>query len=159
MKKSSSLFSRITRTSNKLNSLVFVALPLLLVLLAALFWSTQRIIEQEKRRLEVDFSSYIGYLKEQERFLLELTKENNYLSEMIESQNYSLKYQPTPEEWPLSLLEGKGSLVGMPFTLACDNNLECSHLPNILFSLGAYLADYYSTFWGASYYPAAAVFL
>lgn len=158
MKKYPSPFSRITRTSNQLNSLIFVALPLLLVLLAALFWSTERIIEQEKRRLEVDFSSYIGYLREQETFLLELAKENNHLSEIIESRSYSLKYQKTPEEWPLSLLEGKESLVGMPFTLACDNNLECTQLPSILFSLGAYLADYYSTFWGASYFPAAAVF-
>lgn len=158
MKKYPSPFSRITHTSNQLNSLIFVALPLLLVLLAALFWSAERIIEQEKRRLEVDFSSYIGYLREQERFLLELVKENNHLSEMIETRNYSLEYQKTPEEWPLSLLEGKETLVGMPFTLACDNNLECTHVPSILFSLGAYLADYYSTFWGSSYFPAAAVF-
>lgn len=158
MKKYPSPFSRITRTSTQLNSLIFVALPLLLVLLAALFWSAERIIEQEKRRLEVDFSSYIGYLREQEKFLLELAKENNHLSEIIESRNYSLEYQQTPEDWPLSLLQGKESLVGMPFTLACDNNLECTHLPSILFSLGAYLADYYSTFWGASYFPAAAVF-
>lgn len=144
MKKYPSPFSRITHTSNQLNSLIFVALPLLLVLLAALFWSTERIIEQEKRRLEVDFSSYIGYLREQERFLLELAKENNHLSEILETRNYSLEYQKTPEEWPLSLLEGKETLVGMPFTLACDNNLECTHVPSILFSLGAYLADYYS---------------
>ncbi|GAB1437822.1 hypothetical protein MASR2M36_05610 [Providencia sp.] len=58
----------------------------------------------------------------------------------------------------MKLLEGKESVVAMPFTLACGNHLECSKVPSVLFSLGAYLADFYSTFWGGSYYPATAVF-
>ena len=153
-----SAFSRVTKTSNRISSLLFVALPLLLVLLATLLWSAERIIDQEKRRLQVDFSSFIGYLREQETFLAALKKQNQNLSQLIESRNYSLEYQKLPSKWPLRLLEGKESVVAMPFTLACGTHLECNKVPSILFSLGAYLADYYSTFWGSSYFPAAAVF-
>ncbi|MGO2347687.1 MAG: hypothetical protein ACTH64_18260 [Providencia sp.] len=70
-----SAFSRVTKTSNRISSLLFVALPLLLVLLATLLWSAERIIDQEKRRLQVDFSSFIGYLREQETFLAALKKQ------------------------------------------------------------------------------------
>lgn len=158
MNNPTSAFSHITRTSARINSLIFVVIPLLLVLLTTLLWSASRIIEQEKRRLEVDFSSFIGYLREQENFLLQLKKQNQNLSQLIESRSYALKPQIAPIDWPLKLLEGKESLVSMPFTLACDKMMECSKVPSVLFSLGSYLADSYSTFWGSSYYPAAAVF-
>ena len=151
-------FSRITRTSGRTNSILIVALPLLFILIATLFWSAERIVQQETKRLEVDFRSFIGYINEQEKFLRALNKQNQDLSELVESRSYAIKYQSLPKKWPLRLLEGKESLVAMPFTLACDKSLECSHVPSILFSLGAYLADYYSTFWGGSYFPAAAVF-
>lgn len=151
-------FSRITRTSGRTNSILTVALPLLLILIATLFWSAERIVQQETKRLEVDFRSLIGYINEQEKFLRSLNKQNQNLSELVESRTYAIQEQSLPTEWPLRLLEGKESLVAMPFTLACDKSLDCSQVPSILFSLGAYLADYYSTFWGGSYFPAAAVF-
>lgn len=151
-------FSRITRSSGRTNSILTVTLPLLLVLIATLFWSANRIVHHETRRLEVEFKSFIGYLLEQEVFLKALNKQNQDLSELLESRTYSINDQFLPKDWPLRLLEGKESIVAMPFTLACGNNLECSRVPSILFSLGAYLADFYSTFWGRSYYPAAAVF-
>ncbi|HHR5884310.1 TPA: ATP-binding protein [Providencia alcalifaciens] len=151
-------FSRITRSSGRTNSILTVTLPLLLVLLTTLFWSANKIVHQETRRLEVEFKSFIGYLIEQEIFLKALNKQDQDLSELLESRTYSINDQFLPRDWPLRLLEGKESIVAMPFTLACGNNLECSRVPSILFSLGAYLADFYSTFWGRSYYPAAAVF-
>ncbi|HHR6130922.1 TPA: ATP-binding protein [Providencia alcalifaciens] len=156
--KSPTAFSRITRSSGRTNSILTVTLPLLFVLITTLFWSADRIVQQETRRLEVEFKSFIGYLIEQETFLKSLNKQNQDLSELLESRTYSINDQFLPKEWPLRLLEGKESIVAMPFTLACGTNLECSRVPSILFSLGAYLADFYSTFWGRSYYPAAAVF-
>lgn len=151
-------FSRITRTSGRANSILTVALPLLCILITTLFWSAERIVQQETRRLEVDFRSFIGYLSEQENFLRALNKQNQDLQKLVESRTYSINYHDLPQEWPLRLLEGKESIVAMPFTLSCDNHLECTQVPSILFSLGAYLADFYSTFWGRSYFPAAAVF-
>ncbi|MGF7481278.1 ATP-binding protein [Providencia sp. SP181] len=151
-------FSRITRTSGRTNSILTVTFPLLFILIATLFWSAERIVQQETRRLEVDFRSLIGYINEQEKFLRSLNKQNQDLSELVESRTYAIQEQSLPTKLSLHLLEGKESLVAMPFTLACDRSLECSRVPSILFSLGAYLADYYSTFWGGSYFPAAAVF-
>lgn len=151
-------FSRITRNSGRTNSILTVALPLLFILIATLVWSAERIIQQETKRLEVDFRTLTGYIFEQEKFLIALNQQNQDLSELVESRTYSINYQSFPKKWPLQLLEGKESLVAMPFTLGCNESLECSRVPSILFSLGAYLADFYSTFWGGSYYPAAAVF-
>ena len=155
---SSTAFSRITRTSGRTNSILTVALPLLFILIATLVWSAERIVQQETKRLEVDFSTLIGYILEQEKFLIALNHQNQDLSELVESRTFSINYQTPPKKWPLRLLEGKESIVAMPFTLGCNESLECSRVPSILFSLGAYLADFYSTFWGGSYYPAAAVF-
>ncbi|WP_241098300.1 ATP-binding protein [Providencia rettgeri] len=151
-------FSRITRTSGRTNSILTIAFPLLFILITTLIWSAERIVQQETKRLEVDFRSLIGYINEQEKFLRSLNKQNQDLIELVESRTYAIQEQFLPTRSPLYLLEGKESLVAMPFTLACDKSLECSNVPSILFSLGAYLADYYSTFWGGSYFPAAAVF-
>ncbi|MBW5405319.1 ATP-binding protein [Morganella morganii] len=151
-------FSRITRNSGRTNSILTVTLPLLFILIATLVWSAERIVQQETKRLEVDFRTLIGYILEQEKFLIALNQQNQDLSELVESRTYSINYQTPPKKWPLRLLEGKESIVAMPFTLGCNESLECSRVPSILFSLGAYLADFYSTFWGGSYYPAAAVF-
>lgn len=141
-------FSRITRTSGRTNSILTVTFPLLFILIATLFWSAERIVQQETKRLEVDFRSLIGYINEQEKFLRSLNKQNQDLSELVESRTYAIQEQSLPTKLSLHLLEGKESLVAMPFTLACDKSLECTKVPSILFSLGAYLADYYSTFWG-----------
>ncbi|MFV8221375.1 hybrid sensor histidine kinase/response regulator, partial [Enterobacter cloacae complex sp.6700776] len=111
--KSPTAFSRITRSSGRTNSILTVTLPLLFVLITTLFWSADRIVQQETRRLEVEFKSFIGYLIEQETFLKALNKQNQDLSELLESRTYSINDQFLPKEWPLRLLEGKESIVAM----------------------------------------------
>ncbi|PJI52271.1 hypothetical protein CTI14_45115 [Methylobacterium radiotolerans] len=47
----------------------------------------------------------------------------------------------------------------MAFSLACEQATDCPTAGRRLANLGEFLADFYSSFWAASYYPASTVFL
>lgn len=53
-------FSRIARTSRRLNIALFGILPVALILIGALLWGAQRIIKQEENRLLMDFAVLVG---------------------------------------------------------------------------------------------------
>ena len=151
-------FSRVTRTSRRLNLALFGVLPLVLVLAGALFWGGQRFIKQEQERLELDFSILIGYVHEQEEFLKKLQIQNSRLGENTLRTPDRIVDVPTANKDGLQIFESQLGFVDMPFSLACDSG-ECPPRTSFIFAVGGYLSDFYSTFWGGSYYPAGTVFL
>lgn len=149
---------RITRTSRRQNWLLFGILPIVVALVSALLWGGQRIIDRERDRLLVDFSTLVGYIKEQEIFLSQLRAQSQDLEAIPYSRVTSFHEVDAPADWRARLFLGQESVVDMPFSLACALPAKCSAAPGTLFQLGSYLSDFYSTFWASSYFPAAAVF-
>lgn len=149
---------RIKRTSRRQNWLLFGILPIVVALLSALLWGGQRIIERERDRLLVDFSTLIGYIKEQEIFLRQLRSQSQDLDAIPQARVTNFHEVDVPSDWQARLFMGQESVVDMPFSLACAQPTQCSAAPGILFQLGSYLSDFYSTFWASSYFPAAPVF-
>ena len=72
-------FSRITRTSRRLNLALFGVLPIALVLISAILWSWQRLIKQEEEKLLLDFTVFMGYIEAEERFLQGFRTQNALL--------------------------------------------------------------------------------
>ncbi|MFC0227972.1 hybrid sensor histidine kinase/response regulator [Serratia aquatilis] len=151
-------FSRIAHTSRRQNWVLLGLIALAIVLAAGFYWGTQRIIKQEVNRFTLDFSTLVGYAHEQEIFLRQLRNQNGQLYYLSVPRVNSFKQIPTSSEWGGRLFEGRESSVDMPFSLFCDKEADCPKAPGMLFALGSYLVDFYSSFWASSYFPAAAVF-
>lgn len=151
-------FSKITHTSRRQNKVLFALVTLAVILTAGLYWGTQRIINQERGRFTLDFSTLVGYIHEQEIFLRRLRSQNEQLSYLPIPRVNSFREVTTSSEWGGRLFAGRESPVNMPFSLFCEKQADCPNAPGMLFSLGSYLADFYSSFWAASYFPAASVF-
>ncbi|NXZ86470.1 response regulator [Serratia fonticola] len=149
-------FSRVTYTSLRQNKVLFAFAVLAMVLAAGLYWGTQRIIDQERGRFTLDFLTLMGYAHEQETFLHQLRHQSGQLSALPDVQLGSFHEIATLPAWGDRLFEGRESAVDMPFSLLCEKN--CPNKPEALLPLGSYLADFYSSFWAASYFPAATVF-
>lgn len=151
-------FSKITHSSRRQHWVFFTLIPIAILLAVGMYWGTQRAIEQEQRRFTLDFSTLIGYVNEQESFLRQLQRQNKRLATLPFLRVASFHEVSAPAGWSSRLFEGRESAVDMPFSLACQGLTDCPKIPGALFSLGSYLADFYSSFWASSYFPAATVF-
>ena len=159
MRKPDTPFARITRMSRWLNFTLFGILPFALVLVGALYWGLNRIVEQERERLKLDFSILVGYIQAQEQFLDKLRAHGPTLPAEGIFTTIKLPAADVPERFGMQLFEGQHTYAEMAFSLACEQASDCPTAGRRLASLGEFLADFYSSFWAASYYPASTVFL
>ncbi len=152
-------FGKIARASRWLNLALFGILPLVLVLASGFFWGLQRIVEQEQERLNLDFTILVGYVHSQEQFLNKLRSHSGSLPPENASATIPLHAVSGRERFGMQLLEGQNSNAEMAFSLACEDTSDCQASGRRLAGLGGYLADFYSTYWASSYYPASTSFL
>ncbi len=151
-------FYRVTQTLRRQSWLLFGLFPASIILAAGLFWGLQRIVEQERSRLELDFSSLVGYANEQEVFLNQLRGQNLQqlsLPFLDAANSREIMLSPVLSE---RLFEGQSSSVDMPFSWSCDKATGCLLEPENIFALGNHLSDFYSSFWVQSYFPASTAF-
>ncbi|MEN5157445.1 hybrid sensor histidine kinase/response regulator [Achromobacter spanius] len=159
MRKPDTPFARITRTSRWLNFALFGILPFALILIGALYWGLNRIVDQERDRLKLDFSILVGYIQAQEQFLGRLRAHNASLPQEGLATTINLHAADVPERFGMQIFEGQHTYAEMAFSLACEQASDCPTAGRRLANLGEFLADFYSSFWAASYYPASTVFL
>lgn len=159
MRKQDTPFARITRSSRWLYFALFGILPFALVLVGALYWGLNRIVEQERERLKLDFSILIGYIHAQEQFLSKLRSHSAFLPQENVSTSISLRTSAVADRFGMQLFEGQHTNAELAFSLACEDTLDCPTAGRRLANLGGYLADFYSSYWAASYYPASTIFL
>ncbi|WZB72776.1 hypothetical protein WJ968_17945 [Achromobacter xylosoxidans] len=145
-------FSRITRTSRRLNLALFGVLPIALVLISAILWSWQRLIKQEEEKLLLDFTVFMGYIEAEERFLQGFRTQNALLQGPPSSPDVSWHETPPSERQGTAFYEGRRTAV---FN-ALHRIVPVSRLharPAQLSAMGSYLSAYYSTYWPTTYYP------
>ncbi|WP_394304600.1 ATP-binding protein [Pseudomonas danubii] len=147
---------RIAQNFRRLNLLLFVILPLLLIMGGALFWGGQRIIRQEQERIAVDFQLLTRYLDEQ-KVLLERVKSEPFGNHDPQSPASIFRLMDQQYALGATLFQGSHSSVETPFTLVCEDMLQCPLDSPRAASFGRYLADLYSSFWVRSSYPASAL--
>ncbi|WP_447982493.1 response regulator [Achromobacter kerstersii] len=151
--------SRIARTSRRLNTALFGILPVALILIGALLWGAQRIIKQEEDRLLMDFAVLVGYIHEQEGFLIQFSKENQRLDGRPPIEHVELGAPMAASRPDFRLYRGQHAFVAMPFSLLCRYAADCPAAGSPVPAASGYFADFYSTFWANSYFPSAAAFL
>lgn len=151
-------FSKITQALRRQNWLLFGLLPVFIILASGFYWGAQRIIAQEQGRFALDFSTLIGYVNEQELFLRRLQSKNAQQPPMRLQDAANFREIIAPPDWNGRLFEGQESVADLPFSWLCGKEFDCSQPPENVFDLGSYLADFYSSFWASSYFPASVVF-
>ena len=150
---------RLTQESRWTNRVLLAVLSLALLLAGALLWGSMRILAQEHSKLDFEFRELIGYIDSQEDFLRQLHQQSAALDQIPMTREALIHEQPSLDGWDARLFEGQESVVDLPFTLACSPPYLCPNASERVRALGAYLADFYATFWASSFFPSATAFL
>ncbi|MDS1142214.1 ATP-binding protein [Pusillimonas sp. SM2304] len=154
-----SALTKVTRTSQRSNLALFGILPLALVLVSLLIWGVQRISGQEQQKLQMDFKIVTRYVAQHEKFLATLDRQNRLLKP-LDIVPLTGQHTPAPAERPNAMFyEGQHALAAMPFSLMCGQQARCPIQGKEIVGIGGYLSDFYSKYWAASFFPAAAAFL
>ncbi len=135
-------FQTISRHLHRQSIAIFGSLALVLVLSGLLVVGAQRVIEQERRRLTVDFQTTVAYIREQERFLQQLHTQNG-------------RFHLATTEHSSTRNENEA----VSFTMHSGESLVAQSLQQAYSAIGHHMAEVYASFWAVSYYPASFLLL
>lgn len=151
-------FHAITRQLLRQNLTILGCAALVLVLMGLLLLGMQNIIERKRDALEVDFANTVGYIHEQEQFLLQLRLQNARLTTLLDAHSI----RPGSEDQASHVAAELGHYGGdQPFSVIEEAQSGKANLVShqAYLSLGRHLADHYFAFWAFSYFPSPSVVL
>lgn len=146
---------KLTATSLRLNALLAIAVSLAVLLLGTCYWAIDRLIQEEREKLEFHFSRLIGDIHEHEEFLVRAVRQSDLATQSLDHELIPFQKKLLQRSSHVSLYEAREFSFAMPFTLALPTTeLEES---DSIFALGVMMANFYSTYWATSHYPATQV--
>lgn len=150
---------KILQWSRRHNWLLFGIVPLTFALAVLLLWGSLRIIEQEKKRLILDFSTLVSYIKEQEKFLQDIKDPSGFSFTVKHEKSLN---RDTFEKYPgdrddyYSVPDSQANLT---YSWKCSKNINCSDTEQNIAPYGIYLSYKFLSFWSSSYFPSSPVWL
>ena len=158
MKQYNALLENLARSSLRLNKGMTALLGLAVLLLAFSVWSIQRLIDEHNDTVNIHFARLMENIREQEYFLKALVRQS-VEGELLERHRpLDASLTPMVAEGP-EIFEGQAFSFTLPFSVKLDRErVESSQMPRI-FSQGANLAAFYSSFWSAAHYRSPQVIL
>ncbi|MCS3431109.1 response regulator [Klebsiella sp. BIGb0407] len=124
-----------------------------------LLWGSLRIIEQEKKRLVLDFSTLVSYAREQEKFLQDINDPQDFSfiakNESVLNRGVIEKYPGTHDDY-YSIPESQAN---MTYSWECSKNADCTKTEHDITPYGIYLSYKFLNFWSSSYFPSSSVWL
>ncbi|MGO2451872.1 ATP-binding protein [Pseudomonas taetrolens] len=158
MHQPNTFLEKLASSSLRLNKGLLVLAALVLLLLGISYLGVQRMIDEQRDTLQFHFARLMENIREQEAFLANIAQasaKGEYLP-MTVAPPYVQKARP--EEGP-NVYEGRSLPFSLPFSVKIDpSRIAASQYPKV-FSLGSYLAAYYSAFWATSHYQSPQVIL
>lgn len=144
---------KILQWSRRHNWLLFGIVPLTFALAVLLLWGSLRIIEQEKKRLVLDFSTLVAYAREQEKFLQDINDPRDF---SFTDKNESVLRQGVFEKYPGiqdDYYSIPDSQANMTYSWECSKRADCTKTGQDITPYGVYLSYKYLNFWSSSYFP------
>lgn len=148
----------LTRSSSRLNMSVTILLGLTLVLAGFSAWSIKRLIGEYNDLVSIHFTRLMMDIREQDSFLKTLVKQSLREGLLDHQRIERTAFTPLPEMGP-NIFQGQAFPFSLPFTVKLDHSLFTASDAEKIFSQGANLADFYTTFWAASHYSSPPMFL
>ena len=156
-------FHKVVRSFQWLHILAFGGLFTALLLAIALFWGGQRILEQEREKISLEFLSLTTYLNSQENFLLKLQQQNQSLTQWQEPTSpRRIEQMSLPDGTPY--LFAQPALVDIPYSIFCSKDSNCPlkaleqrQVDPRIYAAGDYLSDIYTAYWATSYFPGTTI--
>ena len=152
------LMEKLASSSSRLNKSLLVLGALVLLLMGVSYLGMTRMIEERRETLQFHFARLMENVREQEVFLRDIARESTKGERLPLITLPPYLQKPLPEEGP-DIYEVRSLPFSLPFSLKIDpQRIAADQRPKV-FTLGAYLAAYYSAFWSASHYQSPQVIL
>ncbi|MGF6154141.1 response regulator [Pseudomonas fluorescens] len=156
MKHDNALLEKLTRSSLRLNKGLVVLLGVALLLIGTSYWSCQRLIEEQYDEVRFHFSRLMGNIREQETFLKTLSQ-YSVQDELLNNENtLEHLHKAQPQE---GIYQEQEFSFSMPFSIKVNQQKIASSEHPKVFTLGAHLSTFYSTFWSVSHFQSPQIFL
>lgn len=158
MKNHHSRLDNLARISMRLNKGMIALLGLALLLMTFGLWSIQRLVDEHSHTVNIHFARLMENIREQEYFLRTLVRQSVEGELLKRHRPLDVELTPLPEVGP-EIFQGQAFPFTLPFSVKLDlERVDSSEMPRI-FSQGANLAAFYSSFWSAAHYRSPQIFI
>ncbi|AYG43801.1 response regulator [Pseudomonas sp. Leaf58] len=158
MKHEKAQLENLARSSSRLNMSMTILLGLTLVLAGFSAWSIKRLIGEYNDLVSIHFTRLMVDIREQDSFLKALVRQSLKEGLLDHQRIEHTAFTPLPEMGP-NIFQGQAFPFSLPFTVKLDGPTFRASDAEEVFSQGANLADFYTTFWSASHYSSPQMFL
>ncbi|KAA0945712.1 response regulator [Pseudomonas sp. ANT_H14] len=142
----------------RLNKLLLLVVGIALLLLGMCFWAGDRVLEEERDKVESHFERLVESIHEHEVFLRNAAIAYNQTNQNIAADIRPMSTIELMRHDDELLYQVRGLAMSLPFTLAQRVQYSSAQMQGA-FSLGVQLTDYYTAYWSGSYYGAPQLFM
>ncbi len=158
MKHSKALLENLVRSSLRLSKSMMALFAVALLLVAATYWSFQRLIEEHHDTVRFHFARLMENIQEQELFLTSL-RQRTLRGELLGNDIAQVRLLAPHAGEGNGVLRGQETPFSMPFNVRLGPHLGDTAETTKVLVLGAHLSAYYSAFWSTAHYRSPQAFL
>ncbi|EXF95610.1 chemotaxis protein CheY [Pseudomonas fluorescens HK44] len=158
MKHESLKLGALALSSQRLNKLLLILAGLTLLLVGMCYWAIDRVLEEERDKVDFHFARLIESVHEYETFLRNVASAYDRTNQNMMTDIRPMSRVEIMQKSDERVFQNRGLAMSQPFTLSERIKYSEAQLQGA-YSLGVQLTDYYSTFWSSSHYSAPQTFL
>ena len=144
--------------SQRLTKLLMLVLGIALLLLTLCLWAGDRVLEEERDKVEAHFGHMVASIHDHEVFLRNATSAYNRTNQNVTTDIRPMSTIELLRHDDELLYQSRGLAMSLPFTLAQRVQYSSAQMQGA-FSLGVQLTDYYTSYWSGSAYRAPQLFM
>ncbi|MFL1418709.1 response regulator [Pseudomonas fildesensis] len=158
MKNASLKFGVFALSSQRINKLLLVLAGLTVLLVSMCYWAVERVLDEERIKVDFHFSGLIESIHEYDTFLRSVASAYDRSNQNMLTNIRPLSRVEILQKGQERVFQNHGLALSQPFTLSERKHYDPEQLQGG-YSLGVQLTDYYSAFWASSFYSAPQIFL
>ncbi len=158
MKNASLKFGVFALSSQRINKLLLVLAGLTVLLVSMCYWAVERVLDEERIKVDFHFSGLIESIHEYDTFLRSVASAYDRSNQNTLTDIRPVSRVEILQKGQERVFQNHGLALSQPFTLSERKHYDLQQLQGG-YSLGVQLTDYYSAFWASSFYSAPQIFL
>ncbi|MBK3509162.1 response regulator [Pseudomonas sp. MF6747] len=158
MKNASLKFGVFALSSQRINKLLLVLAGLTVLLVSMCYWAVERVLDEERIKVEFHFSGLIESIHEYDTFLRSAASAYDRSNQNTLTDIRPVSRVEILQKGQERVFQSHGLALSQAFTLSERKHYSPEQLQGS-YSLAVQLTDYYSAFWASSFYSAPQIFL